>query len=82
MTDSATDSKDVHMNVYGLIHQIIELLQLKDRGRDIPEDAERCLAAATALRESVEQLYGIKNASETQPDAENPATPEALPHQG
>ena len=82
MTGNTTDAGDVCTSIYGLIHQIIELLQLKNCGRAIPEDAERCLAAATALRESVKQLYGIKNASEAQPDAEKPATPEVLPHQG
>lgn len=76
MTGNTTDARDVCTSIYGLIHQIIELLQLKNCGRAIPEDAERCLTAATALRESVKQLYGIKNASEAQPDSDRPSASE------
>ena len=82
MTGNTTDARDVRLSIYCRIHQILELIQLRESGRDLPEDADKGLATATDLRELVKQLYGIKNASEAQPDAKHPATPDALPHQG
>ena len=62
--------------IYFTTGHIRRLSSLKRDSRDRAEDAQECAEHVKKLAELVKQLYGIKNASEAQPDSDRPSASE------